>query len=133
MDYQRIFEFDFGIQKIRYRGSQGQGLCPFHDDQNPSLSWSTKSGLWTCFSGCGSGNTYQFAERLNLPNSTQYEEESIVGSKNGRTNGYESNTTLKMENKQVLEVDKMVELKKLKNRYRNQVNEISSDIADWKH
>ena len=38
-----------------------------------------------------------------------------------------------MENKQVLEVDKMVELEKLKNRYRNQVNEISSDIADWKH
>ncbi len=133
MDYQRIFEFDFGIQKIRYRGNQGQGLCPFHDDQNPSLSWSIENGLWTCFSGCGSGNTYQFAERLNLPNPTQYIEESIVDSKNGRTNGYKSNTTLKMENKQVLEVDKMVELEKLKNRYRNQVNEISSDIAEWKH
>ena len=133
MDYQRIFEFDFGIQKIRYRGSQGQGLCPFHDDQNPSLSWSTKSGLWTCFSGCGSGNTYQFAERLNLPNPTQYIEESIVDSKNGRTNGYESNTMLKMENKQVLEVDKMVELEKLKNRYRNQVKKISAYIEKWKH
>ena len=77
MDYQRIFEFDFEIQKIRYRGNQGQGLCPFHDDRNPSLSWSIENGLWTCFSGCGSGNTYQFAERLNLPNPTQYIEESI--------------------------------------------------------
>ncbi|SVC76257.1 uncharacterized protein METZ01_LOCUS329111, partial [marine metagenome] len=54
-----------------------------------------------------------------MPNPTQYIEESIVDLKNGRTNGYESNTTLKMENKQVLEVDKMVELEKLKNRYRN--------------
>ena len=133
MDYQRIFEFDFGIQKIRYRGSQGQGLCPFHDDRNPSLSWSIENGLWTCFSGCGSGNTSQFAERLNLLNPTQYIEDSTRDSKNDRTNGYNSKNTVKMENKQVLEVNKMVELEKLKNRYRNQVNEISSDIAEWKH
>ena len=38
MDYQTIFESDFGIQKIKYTGNQGLGLCPFHEDHNPSLS-----------------------------------------------------------------------------------------------
>ena len=106
MDYQRIFESDFGIQKIKYRGNQGTGLCPFHDDRNPSLSWSLDTGLWTCFSGCGSGNTYQFAERLNLPNSHQYIPPSTTGSKKHRTNGYEPNNALKSENKQAIDVDR---------------------------
>ncbi len=72
MDYQRIFEFDFGIQKIKYRGSQGQGLCPFHDDQNPSFSFSTETGLWNCF-GCGEkGNAHTLAKILEMPNPNQY-------------------------------------------------------------
>ena len=72
MDYQRIFEFDFEIQKIKYRGSQGQGLCPFHDDQNPSFSFSTETGLWNCF-GCGEkGNAYTLAKILEMPNPNQY-------------------------------------------------------------
>lgn len=46
--------------------SNGQlmGLCPFHDDRNPSLSVNPESGLWRCF-GCGeSGNAKQFAEKV---------------------------------------------------------------------
>lgn len=72
MDYRSIFENDFGIQKIKYRGNQGMGLCPFHDNRNPSLGWCIDNGLWTCHAGCGSGNTYQFAERLNMPNKHDY-------------------------------------------------------------
>ena len=45
MDYRSIFENDFGIQKIKYRGNQGMGLCPFHDDRNPSLGWCIDNGL----------------------------------------------------------------------------------------
>lgn len=59
-------------------GSDGQftGLCPFHDDHNPSFSVcldkdSEKYGQWNC-RGCGAkGNTYQFAEQLGI-DSTPY-------------------------------------------------------------
>ncbi len=38
------------------------GLCPFHEDNRPSLSVNLESGLWHCF-GCGKkGNSGQFAE-----------------------------------------------------------------------
>jgi hypothetical protein len=106
MDYRSIFESDFGIQKIKYTGNQGLGLCPFHEDRNPSLSWQLDTGLWTCFAGCGSGNTYQFAKRLKLPNLHQYIEPSTMDSKKHRTNGYEPNNALKSENKQVIDVDR---------------------------
>ena len=132
MDYRSIFESDFGIQKIKYRGNQGTGLCPFHDDHNPSLSWQLDTGLWTCFAGCGSGNTYQFAVRLNFPNSHQYIPPSTIESKKHRTNGYEPNSALKSENKQAIDIDKMVELEELKNRYRNNVKEVSNGVAEWK-
>ena len=121
MDYRSIFESDFGIQKIKYTGKQGLGLCPFHDDHNPSLSWQLDTGLWTCFSGCGSGNTYQFAERLNLPNPHQYIEPSTIDSKKHRTNGYEPNSALKNENEQAIDVGKMVKYEELKKRYGNRV------------
>ena len=132
MDYQRIFESDFGIQKIKYTGNQGMGLCRLHDDTKPSFSFSIETGLWTCFSGCGSGNTYQFAERLKLPNPHQYIEPSTMVSKKHRTNGYEPNNALKSENKQAIDMDKMVELEELKNRYGNNVKEVSNGVAEWK-
>jgi len=117
MDYQSIFESDFGIQKIKYTGNQGMGLCPFHDDRNPSLSWQLDTGLWTCFSGCGSGNTYQFAERLKLPNPHQYIESSTVGSKNYRNGEYKLINTFKSEDTDVFQVDKIERLEQLKERY----------------
>ena len=117
MDYQTIFESDFGIQKIKYTGNQGLGLCPFHDDRNPSLSWQLDTGLWTCFSGCGSGNTYQFAERLKLPNPHQYIESSTVGSKNYINGEYKLVNTFKSEDTDVFQVDKIERLEQLKERY----------------
>lgn len=35
-------------------GAERKGLCPFHDDTNPSLSVNVETGLWHCF-GCGRG------------------------------------------------------------------------------
>ena len=133
MDYQRIFESDFGIQKIKYRGNQGTGLCPFHDDRNPSLSWSLDTGLWTCFSGCGSGNTYQLAERLNLPNPRQYIDNPYEDSKISENGEYQLNSTLKSENKQVTQDENMEKINVLKERYRNQVNKVLPIVAKWKH
>ncbi len=48
------------------------GLCPFHDDNHPSLSVNIKIGLWNCKS-CGmSGNANQFTKGLSLENPKQY-------------------------------------------------------------
>lgn len=40
--------------KLTKNGKGLVGLCPFHEDTNPSLSVNTKENLWQCF-GCGTG------------------------------------------------------------------------------
>ena len=112
MDYQRIFESDFNIKKIKYRGNQG-------------------TGLWTCFSGCGEGNTYQFAKRLNLPNYHQYIDNIYEDSNINRYGGYRLKNTLKRENKQVLQDKNMEKINALKKRYRKQVNKNSISVEKW--
>lgn len=120
MDFLQIFEYEIGVQKIKYTGSQGLGLCPLHDDRKPSFSFNSDTGLWTCFSGCGRGNLYQLAERLNLDNPRQYIDSSM-DSKKHRTNGYKPNNILKSEDRQVIEANKMVKYEELKERYGNRV------------
>jgi hypothetical protein len=43
-----------------------QGVCPFHDDHNKSLSVCVKGerGSWRCFAGCGGGDLVGFHQRL---------------------------------------------------------------------
>lgn len=38
----------------------GLGLCPFHDDHNPSFSVNDKENFWHCFAGCGGGSVIDF-------------------------------------------------------------------------
>jgi len=40
--------------KLKKNGKGFFGLCPFHDDHNPSLSINPLTNLWQCF-GCGTG------------------------------------------------------------------------------
>jgi hypothetical protein len=48
--------------KLKKVGKEYMGLCPFHDDHQPSLSVSREKGLWHCF-GCGKGgNAHKFLE-----------------------------------------------------------------------
>ena len=42
-----------GIE-LKKNGKSYFGLCPFHDDTNPSLSVNPSTNLWQCF-GCGAG------------------------------------------------------------------------------
>jgi hypothetical protein len=50
-----------GIE-LRTAGGEYMGLCPFHDDHDPSLSVNAEKGVWHCF-GCGkSGNYHSFLE-----------------------------------------------------------------------
>lgn len=42
-----------------------QGVCPFHEDRNASLSVKpSERGMWRCFAGCGGGDLMGFHMRL---------------------------------------------------------------------
>lgn len=52
------------LKKTKQTGpDQFVACCPFHEDKNPSFSYSTTIPVWTCFAGCGSGNWQTYLER----------------------------------------------------------------------
>jgi DNA primase catalytic core len=53
----------FGVV-LEKKGKSHTGLCPFHDDKNPSLSVDRQKGLYNCF-GCGeSGDVFDLVQRI---------------------------------------------------------------------
>ncbi|MEG0026174.1 MAG: DNA primase [Bacilli bacterium] len=42
------------------KGKNFFGICPFHDDKNPSMSVSKEKQIYTCFSCGATGNVYKF-------------------------------------------------------------------------
>lgn len=49
---------------LKKNGKGYFGLCPFHDDKNPSLSINPEDNLWQCF-GCGAaGDVIRFVELI---------------------------------------------------------------------
>ena len=42
------------------RGKNFFGVCPFHDDTNPSMSVSREKQIYTCFSCHATGNVFTF-------------------------------------------------------------------------
>ena len=44
---------------------QAKGLCPFHDDHNPSLSVNLEDGLYNCFACGASGDAISFYMKIN--------------------------------------------------------------------
>jgi 5S rRNA maturation endonuclease (ribonuclease M5) len=51
------------IREIRWRGEEGKGHCPLHDDEHASLSVNVEKAIWNCLAGCGGGTLRQLAER----------------------------------------------------------------------
>lgn len=45
---------------LKRAGANFKGLCPFHDDKNPSMSVSPSKGIYKCFSCGKGGNSVQF-------------------------------------------------------------------------
>src|SRR5713226_5570978 len=43
--------------KLQRHGADLIGLCPFHDDHEPSLVISPKKNLWHCLGACQTGGT----------------------------------------------------------------------------
>ncbi len=55
--------YEFGV-KITKKGKNYIGLCPWHEDKNPSLSVDRDKGLYNCF-GCGeSGDVFSLVEKM---------------------------------------------------------------------
>ncbi|MDD4607952.1 MAG: DNA primase [Bacilli bacterium] len=54
------------------RGKNYFGVCPFHDDKNPSMSVSKDKQIYTCFSCGATGNVFKFMmdyENISFPES----------------------------------------------------------------
>jgi len=39
------------------------GRCPLHPDKDPSFGFSTSTGQWSCFAGCGQGSAFDYMMR----------------------------------------------------------------------
>src|SRR5690348_9715987 len=59
-----ILEVVGGFVKLKKRGANYLGLCPFHNEKTPSFTVSPAKEIFKCF-GCGkSGNTISFIMEL---------------------------------------------------------------------
>jgi len=50
---------DYGIELKQIGPDNLMGLCPFHDDREPSFGVTPSKNLWNCLAGCGGGDTIQ--------------------------------------------------------------------------
>ena len=55
-----VLEFVSQYVDLKPSGSGVLGLCPFHDDHNPSFGVNDKRNFWNCFAGCGGGSVIDF-------------------------------------------------------------------------
>jgi hypothetical protein len=63
-DYYDLFQPH--IKSLMRNGEWAKGLCPFHDDSNPSFSVNVRTGRWVCFA-CGiEGNWTDFKRRSQI-------------------------------------------------------------------
>lgn len=72
------------------KGRNYFGVCPFHDDTNPSLSVSPERQIYKCFSCGASGNVFSFVmdyEKISFPESVK-----LLGKKCGVDTGFNIKT-----------------------------------------
>lgn len=60
LDAVRIEEVVGDFVSLKKRGANYLGLCPFHQDKNPSMSVSSTKGIFKCFSCGKAGNAVTF-------------------------------------------------------------------------
>lgn len=66
--------------KLEKKGNSFMGLCPFHDDRNPSLSVSPAKKIYKCFSCGASGNVFTFIQNyrnISYPEAVRYVGEKV--------------------------------------------------------
>ena len=75
------------IKKCKISGNRLIGLCPFHNDSNPSFSVDLTTGQWICFTENIKGNYINFYSRYyNITEKEAYKE--ILKKYNKYTNDY---------------------------------------------
>ncbi len=60
---------------LRKQGRDFVGICPFHDDKNPSLHVSPRLGIYKCFVCDAAGNSVKFLmehEKMSYPEAIEY-------------------------------------------------------------
>jgi DNA primase len=55
-----VLEFVSQYVKLKPTASGAIGLCPFHDDHQPSFGVNEEGNYWHCFAGCGGGSVIDF-------------------------------------------------------------------------
>jgi TOTE conflict system, Archaeo-Eukaryotic Primase domain/CHC2 zinc finger len=55
-----LVEFIGQYVDLRPIASGALGLCPFHEDRQPSFGVNSKGNYWHCFAGCGGGDIVSF-------------------------------------------------------------------------
>ena len=55
-----VLEFVSKYVDLKPTNQGAIGLCPFHDDHNPSFSVNDTENYWQCFAGCGGGSIIDF-------------------------------------------------------------------------
>ncbi len=67
----------------RNRGGEMIGLCPIHDDRNPSLVVNRKKNVWNCLGACGQGGDViqwvMHAEKVSFRHAVELLQEGNVG------------------------------------------------------
>ncbi len=75
LDAVRIEEVIGDFVSLRRRGANYLGLCPFHQDKNPSMSVSSTKGIFKCFACGKSGTAVSFVmehEHMSFPDALKY-------------------------------------------------------------
>ena len=52
-----------GYVKLQRKGSNYVGVCPFHNDRNPSMSVNQPRQMYHCFSCGAGGDVFKFVKR----------------------------------------------------------------------
>ena len=71
----RIEEVVGDFVTLRKQGQDFVGICPFHDDKNPSLHVSPRLGIYKCFVCDAAGNPVKFLmehEKMTYPEAIEY-------------------------------------------------------------
>lgn len=75
LDAAQIVDVVSEFVNLRKAGVNYKGLCPFHDDKDPSLVVSPAKGLYKCFSCGHGGNAVRFVmehEQLSYPEALRW-------------------------------------------------------------
>lgn len=109
------------------KGKNFFGICPFHDDNSPSMSVSREKQIYTCFSCGATGNVYNFVQ--NYENVSFLEAVKIIATKAG----YNLNIDIKNNNNANSKYQNLYQIYDIsKKLYQNNLNtEIGSKARNY--